>query len=439
MRASTRSSTVSRLAGAAAALWLCGAGAASAGGGGGADLQSIQAIIGPADGSKGFCFMLGIGPKSGPPLGPTANNSCPQLPTITQAILEAAGLGNNLPEMVAAQTQNGAGERFYAGNPAAGPPTFPNFLPPLPLTSTTPPTVSDVLATLTPLAFVSQSLPGTAQATQLYASNADTFLYAVGVSSSGSAKNGLTDPDMLYFFYEDLFQKNQKFPTGQTVAKFSFPLTVLSKDSMGNFSELAVPITLTFIATSAGDCSMSTVTGNFPGVTGPLLASQIGINCAVVFSASLTSAQPHPIFEVAVPLLVTGRCFNAPGAGCPSTPPSPDTDPAYFYTARESTASTNVPNPVNTAVFTAFFSSDHTNGSLDIGLAPTAGPLGPRPAPGVLSPFALCASLPATTNGPVQLRAAVGAYYAMATSGEMLLSAPLPPPSPASSSFCPLL
>jgi hypothetical protein len=304
----------------------------------------------------------------------------------------------------------------------------------LPL-ATTMPSTSDVLSTLTPLAFLSQS-SGTAQATQLANPSADAFLYAVGVSSLGTiGTTGLTDPDMVYFFYEDLFQKNQKFSTGQTVAKFTFPLTVLSKDANGNFSERAVPITLNFTATNAGDCSASTVSGDFNGTgTSQKLSppNAIGIDCAVVSSASPTSTQVHTIFEVAVPLLVTGRCFN--DAGCKS---SPNTDPAYFYTAIKSMG-TPVPNPVNMGVFTAF-QKDHTNNGLNIGLAPTAGPLGSPPASSSSSTFALCATLPYTTNGPnAQLRPAVGAYYAMATSGEMFLSVPLPLTG-ASSIECPPL
>lgn len=82
-----------------------------------------------------------------------------------------------------------------------------------------------------------------------------------------------------------------------------------------------------------------------------------------------------------------------------------------------------------------------------IGLAPTAAPLCTTLYPGYPSnaakcppdtnafpvvyggaslqgaPVALCASLP--VNNDTKLRPAVGAYYAIATSGEMLLSAPV--------------
>ena len=246
-----------------------------------------------------------------------------------------------------------------------------------------------------------------------------------------SGPGNLTDPDTAYFFYEDLFRKNQNFKTGQIVAKFSFPLTVLNS----NGTESAVPIILNFTATNAGDCSASTVTGVG---TQTLMASQIGINCAVVFSASPTSTSSHPIFEVAVPLLITGACQKpVPPGFCLSgqTAPGPNSDPAYFY----SLLNPGKTNPVNTGVYTAFVFDDlgtelSAPGKFpSIGLAPTAAPFGPPPPAGGTSSFALCANLAANGNG-LSLRPAVGAYYSVATSGEMFLSAPLPA---ASSSVCP--
>jgi hypothetical protein len=407
MRLSIKSTILSRVAGAVAGVWLCGAGAAWAGDG--ADLGSLQALL---SGTGGLCTLFNMNP-------------CPQVPTITQGVLQVAGLGNNLPEMVRAQNNIPPESGVTAGNPA------------LALTNP-PPTVSDLMTGLTPLAFISQS-SGTAAATQLYDSNADTFLYAVGVSSNGfSGATGLPDPDTAFFIYDDHFRTNVNFAIGTTIAKFSVPLTVLNNDG----TERAVPTTLNFTATNAGDCSTSTVVGNFSGATGSqtLLASQIGINCSVVFSTSPTSRQKHAIFEVAVPLLITGAC-----APIPCTP-SPNTDPAYFYSYFHPGPPIQR-NPVNTGVYTAFVVNDLGSPptppsilgpkGVSIGLAPTAGPLGPPPAAGSSAFFALCAALPVNTNGTgAQLRPAVGAYYAMATSGEMLLSAPLPS---ASNSVCPPL
>jgi hypothetical protein len=304
-------------------------------------------------------------------------------------------------------------------------------LTPLPLDSKTSPTLSALLSTLTPLAFISQR-SGTAQATQLYDPTADAFLYSVGVSSFGYvAATGLTDPDTVYFFYDDTNRTNQNLAKGQIVAKFLLPLTVLNS----NGTETAVPTTLQFRANNAGDCSTSTVVGNFSRAssgTQTLMAAQIGIDCAVVFSASPTSRQKHAIFEVAVPVLVTGACSPTP----PATSCMPYTDPAYFYSLHNPGPPAKT-NPVNTGVYTAFLFDD-ANGILgqgaSIGLAPSAGPLGSPPPTGVTSSFALCANLPGGSGNGQAPIPSVGAYYAVATSGEIFLSAPLPS---ASTSACP--
>jgi hypothetical protein len=411
MRVSISSCAFSRLAGAVTALWLCGAGAAWAGGGG-ESLTTLQAVIGPPDGSSGFCHMLKMNP-------------CPQLPTFTQAILEAAGLANSPPEMVAAQNGLSPGNNVYAGNPAAVPPT------PFPLTANTPPTLSDLLSTLTPLAFISstnQNAP--AAATQLYDPDANTFLYAVTVSSIEFATPpGGTVPDTLYLFYEDLSRTNSNLKG--TVANFSLPLTVLNSDG----TERAVAATLQFAAAGANDCSTSTIKGNFSGSgTQTISPAAIGVNCAVVFSSSPTSSQKHATFEVAVPLLVTGACSPAT-PGCPrQPPPPPNTDPAYFYALH-----TGNPGQLNLGIYTAFLFDDlgatpTKSGILPsgatIGIAPTAGPLGPATTGSAT--FALCANLPGGNGNGQAPVPAVAAYYAIATSGETLLSRAL-----SSTSVCP--
>jgi len=133
MRASIRYSTVTRISGAVAGLWLCGAGAAWAGGG--TDLVSLQALLTNGQGT-GLCDVFGISP-------------CPQPPTVTQTALELAALGNNLFEMLLAQNKIlPKGSRVYAANPAQDPPRslLPGCLAPLPLSSaTTPPTVQAAL------------------------------------------------------------------------------------------------------------------------------------------------------------------------------------------------------------------------------------------------------------------------------------------------------
>src|SRR5258708_4541854 len=194
MRTSIRYSTISRISGAVAGLWLFGAGAAWAGGSG--DFGSLKDLLHNGAGT-GLCDQFGIKP-------------CPIPPTITQAALEVAALGNSLFQMLLLQNNIfPTGSRVYAGNPAAAIPAAPG-LPgcgaAFPLSSTTPPTVQERLSTLTPLAFISQN-PGTAtaQPTQLHDARADTFLYAVATGDSGAK---IPIPDTVYFFYETLFRTN---------------------------------------------------------------------------------------------------------------------------------------------------------------------------------------------------------------------------------------
>jgi hypothetical protein len=452
MRVSIRSSTISRISVAVAGLWLCGAGTALAGGGG-ADFGSLTALL--TDPSTGICAVFNIKP-------------CPTVPSITQAALEVAALGNNLPEMLLLQNQFAPSSRVRADNPTAIPVVdnmgvshpipfplnsttiLPLFVPATPGTKTTPATpASGLLSTLTPLAFISQSLgtvtPGTAPVTQLYDTTADTFLYAVGLSNTSNSAIGTTGvplpvPNYVYFFYDDLFRNNLSFGTGTTIAKFTFPLRVLNS----NGGERAVPTTLNFVATNAGDCSMSTVTGDFNGMgTSPppsLTPDQIGIDCQVVLSASPASAQQHAIFEVKVPLLVTTAGLASSGQ-CPTTA-TQCPDPLYYY-SYATAQSPALSNPINSThvkqgVYTAFEqSTGHSNstyfGTGAIGLAPSAAPLCSDLAVAACSSttskpatFPLCANLPAKNSGnSVPLRPAVGAFFAMATSGETLLSAAL--------------
>jgi hypothetical protein len=413
MRVSRKSWVVCQIAGAAAAILLSGAGSAWAGDGGDS-LQTLQLIL--SDTTSGLCVTFGINP-------------CPQLPTITQAVLEVAGIENSPPQMVRALNSIPPGCWVDAGNAAALPPiTFP-------LTATTSPTLSSLLSTLTPLAFNSESKPGlsppgsacppkppgspgTSTATQLYDPGADTFLYAVTSGGSSAELTGLPIPDTAYFFYDDLSRTNQNFKTGQVVGKFLLPLTVLNSDG----TERAVAATLQFIAPTI-DCSASTVSGDFltPGtVQTGIKATDIGLKCAVVFGPSPASSDKHAVFEVAIKLVV----IQSQGTP-PQTP-----DLTYFWFA-----ATGLTGPVNLGIPSAFFPPNETGftptksgilpAGASIGIAPSAGPLGPPPPSGVASTFALCANLPRNGNGQ-PLVPSVTADYAIATSGETLLSAPLP-------------
>jgi hypothetical protein len=376
---------------------------------------------------------------------------CPQLPTVTQGVLEVAALGNNVPEIVAAQNSIAPGSNVTAGNPAAVPP-LGNLPVPFPLNSTTlpkligvtqsgepPVPVPGLLDTLTPLAFISQS-KGTGVATQLYEPKADTFLYAVGVSSEGATGvGGLTNADTAYFLYDDLFRVAPAFTKGQIVAKFSFPLTVLNINGTEN-PPVQTTLEITSCANGLASCFNANAVGGIGTPQNPIPASQLGIQFALVFNASPTSTQKHAIFEVAVPLLVTGA--SPTGVYSPFTAPL-NTDPAYFYSAIS-----GITGPRNLGTYTAFGDAGDDLGymspvgilpatAFSIGLAPTAAPFcttttcpsgnpPPPPPPGSV-PFALCASLPDNSNGPAaHLRPAVGAYYAIAADGEMFLSAPVP-------------
>src|SRR6266852_3456824 len=98
MRGSLCVSRFSRIAGAIAAFWLCGVGAAWAGDGG-EDLTGLNSFI------SSLCSkFLNI---------PTT--SCPQLPTITQAVLEIAALENAPLEL--ARSLGAAGPAINVGNP----------------------------------------------------------------------------------------------------------------------------------------------------------------------------------------------------------------------------------------------------------------------------------------------------------------------------------
>ena len=216
MSASLTPLTFSRLAGVLAALWLCGAGTAWAGDG--ADLASLQAIIGQSDGSTGLCAIFGMKP-------------CPQLPTITQGVLEVAGLGNNLPEMVRAQNSVLPGSNVTAGNAAAVPPvdSFQNRLPmPFPLNSEVHTQLQDQLSTLTPLAFVSQSKGTAVGDTAIRPQGGRLPLRGWGIEPRIRRVNEAHRPRYGLFFYDDLFRVTPTFTKGQIAAKFSLPLTVLN-------------------------------------------------------------------------------------------------------------------------------------------------------------------------------------------------------------------
>ena len=413
---SIRSFMYSRLTGAAAALWLCSAAPASAGDGGN-DLASLNTGLGD------LCSFLEN--TFGVPLP-----SCPQAPTITQGILQLASWSLVPNEMISAVNHIPIGQRVNAGSPSIPPvgPIPPPITSALPITGTE---LSNLLANLTPIAFISSS-HGPAAATQLYNTNADVFLY--GVASLSKSSNQDVQPDTLYLLYDDTSRTNGNLQQGTIVAKFSLPLVVLSgyilPPGMSMPVETLVPTTLQFVATNAGDCSASTVSGNFSGNgTQTLKAAQIGVNCAVVFAPSPLSAKSHAIFELAVPLVVTMATdplyfFN----------PISNLEPVGFSFKSDETGFT--PLPATPPILGANVPGANAN---SIGIGPAAVPLcsttGTCPPPSPPAPvFALCANLPGGNgNGQAPVPAAA-AYYAISTVGETLLSAAV---SPFSTSACP--
>ncbi len=205
MRTSLRSLTISRMALAASALWIYGAGAAWAGGGGGESLTSLNNLI------TGLCGFLNM-------------TSCPQFPTITQAVLEVAGLETSPPEMVRALNSVPAGSTVDAGNAAAIPPiTFP-------LIATTSPTFIEpvVNSDAARVHLVSEQElrdrsgaernKGAAAAAPLYDTDADTFLYAVA-SGSSVATSGWTIPDTFYLLPDKYASQTRTSRRGELQAE----------------------------------------------------------------------------------------------------------------------------------------------------------------------------------------------------------------------------
>ena len=399
-----RSSIISRLFNAVAALSLCGSAAAWAGDGG-SDQGSVNSAW------QTFC---GVTLPTIFSLFPP----CPEVPTVTQGILQFAAWELVPPVMVRAFGNLAPlGQAVDAGAPSLPPATLATTPPTTAITESEFPVkgtlLSSLLPALTPLAFISSS-KGPAPVTQLYNPNAGVFLYGV---ASGFVDDG-GQPDTVLFFYDDTSRTNGNLKQGSVVAQFSFPLVVLT-GYPSTPTETLVPTTLQFRATNAGDCSASTVSGQSldspPSISfSSLSASQIGIDCAVVFAPSPLSTASHAIFEVAVPLIVTQA-----------------TDLLYFgnsYSVIGGPWKTDVPGFPSGG-----FSK--TNGVFPagsyIGLAPSAQPLGPPPA---VTPYALCANLPSGNGNGQAPVPGVAAFYAIATDGATLLSAPSPG---SSTSTCP--
>jgi hypothetical protein len=345
-------------------------------GDGGADLGGLQTYI------NDVCGAFGM-------------STCPQIPTISQAVLQVAAFVDIAPEKVRSSTSFAVAVGPYvdAGNPSRPPAincVSTSCVDPLnPIAGL--PIDPGVLSSLRPLAFVGASNSnGAASPTQLYDPSANAFLYAVG----GTSTTGSSQPNTLTLFYDDPTRTNT-FSRGQIAASISLPLTVLSSDG----TERAVSATLQIKMPKAGaaPCSASSVTGDFLGSAARTLSpDKVGIDCAVVFGASPVQPLSHAIFEVTVPMLITPGNDPAITAGSPIGFGAP-----FFGTSGFAFAP-----------------------GKSVGIGPNAGPFGP-PAT-TRATYALCASLPTNAGGNALLPS-VAAFYAIAGDGEVLLSAPLAP------------
>ncbi|HEY3911524.1 MAG TPA: hypothetical protein VGM07_16805 [Stellaceae bacterium] len=352
-------------------------------GDGGEDAGTVQGFL------NLVCSGLGLSP-------------CPQLPTVSQGVLELAGLLNARPEAVRAG-QDVPGSAVYAGNVAISPPPS--------------------LASLTPLAFRG-AMTGRGQATptQLYDPAADSFFYAV--TTFGTVE-GNSQPQTLNLFYDYLLRTVPVFIKGQTVAKISLPLTVLNSNGTERFvcgargcpaSEATLQITAT--CTGGPACLAGTVSGDFAGsgTQQSYPAADLGVAFGETFGASPISKLPHATFAVRVPLIVTNV-----------------NDAPYF-------AFNNIANAqVFIAEDTGFLAPVLGDG-VSVGIPPYAAPpcsssagtacpmpTSPTTPPPPPSSYGFCASFSNNFTGPIGNPApAVAAFVQIGTDGETLASTPLP-------------
>ena len=394
MRVQVRFSMTFSLCAAVAAAWLCGAGSACAGGGG-EDAGNIQTFL------DQVCSSFGIAP-------------CPQLPTITQGVLEVAGLGYARPEAIR-RSQSIPPGSVFASNPPPVPakPVVPVVLPLTPLAFSN--------LALTPLAFISPSedenhndagskSQGYAPATQLYDPAANNFFYAV-------TTYGLTQqPETLILFYDDLSRDNKVFSTGQRVADISLPLVVYDS-TIGAEIEVMTILEVRATCTGGPSCLTAYAIADFSrfgtkkcsslAAAQSCTAADLGINFALVFGPSPTSTHPHAIFEVQLPLIVTVA-----------------NDPLYFPFF----------SPQATLIGSTTFGTEDLGFPLaflpgkSIGIATYPSPMTVTGA--TTANFGFCANLPDDSNGShARLLPAVAAFLDITTDGETLVSAPLGPSS----------
>jgi hypothetical protein len=342
--------TFRRIVSAAAAIWLWGAEAALAGAGGGAAgvIPALQKAL------NMVCEAVQV---------PVV--SCPQLPSVTQLIVEIASLTNLSPEMVRYANGISPTVAVNAGNPPQSS-RIPVFN-----------------ATPNPIAFVSPpNNQGEAAATELYDPDAQIFFYAVTTRSGAQ-------PDTFHFIFDFLPRIRRTFQNGENVAEILLPLVLLNRDG----SERPVPTTVRIGAICTGGvvCLTADAVGDFTGSGTPQShsAAELGLNVSLTFGPSLISTDPHAIFEVDVGLIVTHK-----------------NNPAHF----------NLVSPAITPAFTAD----------GLGFTPPllGSPLGIAPNAGVITAqFSRGGDVDAPAGAN---RIGVTAVVAIGTDGEALASEHLP-------------
>ncbi|MBV8507143.1 MAG: hypothetical protein JOZ11_15215 [Alphaproteobacteria bacterium] len=375
MGMSLRRSVISRLAGAAAVICMYGAGSAWAGDGGNSGL-SLQGVL------DDICSVFGT--------------PCPQLPTVTQQVIEIAGLTSEPPNVVRA-LNSVCGSTSTSGLPC--PEVAVNAVNGLAKSS--PLGSVDALWYLTPLAFT----PGPV-ATQYGNPAAKSFFYAHVLAGA----NG--QPQTLDLFYDLTGTTTLVVPVA-----LSLPLVVLNPDG----SERPVAATLNAVCVGFS-CANATVSGDFLGTgkTAKYNAGALGLDLNFAFLPSPNSSFPHPIVEVQIPLVVTMQ-----------------NDPQYFATPPCPAGVNPISN--SCVAFTKDvrgFPTSVLGTGKSVGVAPYAAPPcttttcpSTPPTPPATSPsfFGFCATISSNS--------VIAAFASIGTDGTTYASTPTP--GAASTTQCP--
>lgn len=325
--------------------------------------------------------------------GSVSQSPCPQLPTVTQGILEIAGLLNATPEAVRAG-QGVPNDALAAGNVVAQPPIS--------------------VASLTPLAFAgARTSTGRPAPVPLTDTTANSYFYAV---LTPGMVEGFVQPTTLNLVFDYLLRTIPTFVAHQTVAKISLPLVVLNSSGeqfvcgKGGCPAAQAALVITASCARGPTCLSGKITGDFfgNGALETFNAADLGVTFSAAFGASAITKAPHATFTVQVPLVVTGA-----------------TDPAYF-------AFNNVANTFVWVNDDVGYTAPVLGAGASVGTPPYAAPPcaggAACPSPPPPSTFGICASFSNNFTGPFAPPApAVAAFIQIATNGETMASAPLLP------------